>query len=136
MAKVKIGEILTQTGGVAVGAIAVKIGVEKVMPTAKPLIKGGLMIAAGGAALAFAPAKLKFVQALGNGAIAAGALELANNFMPGMMGGAPTEEAPTSGVGDADAEFTTDTAFDEYNIEGTGDDDGGVGTADDKGGMD
>lgn len=134
MAKIKIGEILTNTAGVGIGAIVVKVGIEKVMPTAKPLIKGGLMVAAGAAALAFAPPKMKFVASMGNGAIAAGALELAAAFMPGMMG-APDTTTPASGIGEADAEFTTDTAFEDYPTEGV-EDEGGVGETEDKGGMD
>lgn len=110
MAKKKIDfkKVAIQVAAPAVGAAAVEIGITKVMPTMKPMVKGLAQIAIGAAAIAFGGGD-QFVDGLGQGAAAAGGLSLARAFMPDMFGGS------VAGIGEEDIILDTDFEVSGYD---------------------
>jgi hypothetical protein len=91
--KFNVKEIAIKTAGISAGAVAAKFA-DKLVPNLNPKIKGIGKVVIGAALPAFM-AKNKFVENVGAGFIAVGAVELAEAFLPAIAG---TNENPMAGI--------------------------------------
>jgi hypothetical protein len=124
--KIKIVDIAVKAGGVSAGAVLAKFA-DKLVPNLNPAIRGAAKIAIGAVVPAFMP-KQKFVEHMGNGMIAVGAVELAGNFVPAIVSG--TNDSPMSGIGSGEP-MTIDEDYEAGLGEADDDDEEMAGANDD-----
>lgn len=106
MSKINIGKIAVRTGAVAAGAAGGTL-LNKVVPDMNPLFRGGLKVVIGAGVSAFLGkgGKDEAISGLGDGLVAAGAIDLLSKF--GISG---ADDNIMSGIG-SDNEMTSDEDF-------------------------
>jgi hypothetical protein len=104
MSKINIQKIIVRTGAVAAGA-AGGVLLNKLVPDMNPLFRGGLKILVGAGAPALMGGKNEAIAGLGDGLVAAGAIDLLSKF--GISG---ADDNIMAGIG-ADSPMVTDEDF-------------------------
>lgn len=113
MSKINIQKIIVRTGAVAAGA-AGGVLLNKVVPDMNPLIRGGLKILVGAGVPAFMGGKNEAITGLGDGLVAAGAIDLMSKF--GISG---ADDNIMAGIS-ADGAMVTD---EDFRVNGLDEDD-------------